>query len=81
MKRLLTIALLIIGMAATAQQAPVKCKGTTVAGNPCKMVGSADGYCRLHNPSREHCAGTNAKKKPCGLAPLKGTKYCRYHGN
>lgn len=78
MKHILTIALLALSLGAAAQTG--KCKGTTAKGAACRMLATTDGYCRFHSPSRVHCAGVNGKGKPCGLAPVKGTKYCRYHG-
>lgn len=79
MKKILTAALMIMALAAGAQNVK-HCKGTKKDGTACGgVIINKDGYCRMHDPNAVHCHGTNAKGKSCGMVVKSGQSYCRFH--
>lgn len=77
MKKLITIAILLLSITANAQ---TTCKGITKKGEPCKstFLVKGTGYCRSHNPMAIHCAHMNGNKQ-CGNVVTKQGDLCRSH--
>jgi hypothetical protein len=82
MKKLVVILLFVLSTVLSAVAGdPIKCKGTTKKGEPCKstIVSKKTGYCNAHDPNKPHCKAKNSKGEPCGVAPEKNAEYCRHH--
>jgi len=56
------------------------CKGTTLAGTPCKMVALYDGYCSYHTDNDNKCmAICERSKKRCSKSRQQNQSYCVSH--
>lgn len=78
LKKFIALLIIMLPLFALAGE-PVKCKGTTKAGAPCKsiMVNKATGYCRAHDPSAHRCGAPTSTGKPCQMVTKEGL--CRFH--
>lgn len=82
MKKIALMSLFVLSVVFSAVAGdPIKCKGTTKKGEPCRstIVSKKTGFCNAHDPNREHCKAKNSKGQACGVAPNKGSEYCRHH--
>lgn len=81
MKKLVLFFMILFSAFSVLAGDPIKCKGTTKKGEPCKstIVSKKTGFCNAHDPAKSHCKAKNSKGEQCGVAPEKNTEYCRHH--
>jgi hypothetical protein len=81
MKKLVLFFMILFSAFSSMAGDPIKCKGTTKKGEPCKstIVSKATGFCNAHDPNKPHCKAKNSKGEQCGVAPEKNAEYCRHH--